>query len=133
VGHQRTVDAPAGQPSISFSRTVLTVREFDARSGGRWSYVVSATNGGSSAFSGTFHEVTAPTRIVQTFEYEGDPGHPSMEVFTFVDLGPDHCRVDGLSVFLSVADRDAVLYDLDAGRDEDFDRLDEYLAAAGDR
>jgi hypothetical protein len=68
----------------------------------------------------------------QTFEYEGEAGHAPLEVSTFVDLGGGRCRVDGLSVFRSVADRDAVLQDLDAGRDEDVERLVEHLAAAGE-
>lgn len=155
VGNQRHVEAPAGQQTISFTRefeapveavfaahtdpaavarwigprgTELTMREFDARTGGRWSYVVSSSNGASWAFFGSFHEVTPSRRIVQTFEFEGDAGHPSMELLSFVDLGNGRSRIDGLSVFLSVEDRDAMVDDMDAGRDEDFERLDEYLA-----
>jgi uncharacterized protein YndB with AHSA1/START domain len=155
VGNQRHVEAPAGSQTISFTRefeapveavfaahtepaavarwigprgTTLTMREFDARTGGRWSYVVSAANGESWAFFGCFHEVTPSRRIVQTFEFEGDAEHPSMEVLTFIDLGNGRSRIDGRSVFLSVEERDAMLKDMDAGRDEDFDRLDEYLA-----
>ena len=82
-----------------------------------------AANG---AFYGSFHEVTAPRRIVQTFEYEGLPGHPSFEAFTFVDIGNGRSRIDGLSVFQSAEDRDALL-DVDSGRDEDYERLDELL------
>ena len=153
--NQRTVTMNAGEQTIAFSRefeapparvfeahidpalvaqwigprgTQLTMREFDARSGGSWSYVV-AGRGGEWAFHGSFHEVTAPRRIVQTFEFEGNPEHPSLEIFTFTDIGDGRSRIDGLSLFLSVEDRDAML-DLDSGRDEDFERLDELLAAA---
>jgi uncharacterized protein YndB with AHSA1/START domain len=107
--------------------TELAMREFDARTGGRWSYVVAGL-GGEWAFFGSFHEVTAPSRMVQTFEYEGAPQRPSLEIFTFTDIGEGRSRIDGLSVFPSVEDRDAML-DLDAGRDEDFARLDELLMA----
>ena len=103
------------------------MRHYDARTGGSWSYVVVGL-GGEWAFHGTFHEVTAPTRMVQTFEYEGEPGHPSLEVFEFVDLPGGRSRIDGLSAFLSVADRDMMIGDLDDGRDEDYDRLAEVLA-----
>jgi uncharacterized protein YndB with AHSA1/START domain len=152
--NQRTVTMNAGEQTIAFSRefeaqaarvfdahtdaalvaqwigprgTQLTMREFDARTGGSWSYVVSG-RGGEWAFHGSFHEVTAPRRVVQTFEFEGNPEHPSLETFTFTDIGDGRSRVDGLSVFLSGEDRDAML-DLDSGRDEDFERLDELLAA----
>jgi len=152
--NQRTVTMNAGEQTIAFSRefeapparvfeahidpalvaqwigprgTQLTMREFDARTGGSWSYVV-AGRGGEWAFHGSFHEVTAPRRIVQTFEFEGNPEHPSLEIFTFTDIGDGRSRIDGLSLFLSVEDRDAML-DLDSGRDEDFARLDELLAA----
>jgi uncharacterized protein YndB with AHSA1/START domain len=152
--NQRTVTMNAGEQTIAFSRefeaptarvfeahidaalvaqwigprgTQLTMREFDPRTGGSWSYVV-AGRGGEWAFHGSFHEVTAPRRIVQTFEFEGNPEQPSLEIFTFTDIGDGRSRIDGLSVFPSVEDRDAMI-DLDSGRDEDFERLDELLAA----
>jgi uncharacterized protein YndB with AHSA1/START domain len=122
------VDADLVAQWIGPRGTQLRMREFDARTGGSWSYVVEGL-GGAWAFHGSFHEVTAPSRLVHTFEYEGDPGHPSLEVFEFVDLPAGRSRIDGLSVFLSVADRDAVIGDLDDGRDEDYSRLDEVLAS----
>jgi uncharacterized protein YndB with AHSA1/START domain len=152
--NQRTVTINAGEQTIAFSRefeapaarvfeahtdaalmarwigprgTELTMREFDARTGGSWSYIVAGL-GGEWAFFGSFHEVTPPSRMVQTFEYEGVPHRPSLEILTFTDIGDGRSRIDGLSLFPSVEDRDAML-DLDAGRDEDFERLDELLVA----
>ncbi len=157
--HQRTVTAHAGHQSLSFSRefdapatlvfkahtdaariahwtgprgTQMTMREFDARTGGSWSYVISGEDGGEWGFHGSFHEVTAPSRIVQTFEFEGEPGHPTLEVLTFTDIGDSRSRIDGLSVFLSVEDRDAMLSGMDAGMDENFERLDELLTTNAD-
>ncbi len=156
--NRRTVTATAGGQSLAFSRefdapaalvfrahteadivarwtgprgTTVRMRAFDARTGGRWSYVVEAAAGGSWAFFGSFHEVTAPSRIAQTWEYEGDPGHPTFEVLTFTDLDGGRSRLDGLSLFLSKDDRDAMLADMDGGMDENFKRLDELLAAGG--
>ena len=153
--NQRTVTATPGEQSISFSRefeapatlvfdahtdpaliaqwtgprgTQLIMREFDPRTGGCWSYVISG--GGEWGFHGSFHEVTAPSRIVQTFEFEGEPGHPTLEVLTFTDIGDGRSRIDGLSVFLTVEDRDAMLSGMDSGMDENFERLDELLAAS---
>jgi uncharacterized protein YndB with AHSA1/START domain len=152
--NKRTVTAAPGEQTIAFTRefeaaaalvfqahtdpsllaqwtgpqgTELTWREFDARTGGCWSYVISGS-GGQWAFHGSFHEVTAPSRIVQTFEYEGDPQHPTFEVLTFTELDGGRSRIDGLSLFLSVEDRDAMLNGMDSGMDENFVRLDNLLA-----
>jgi uncharacterized protein YndB with AHSA1/START domain len=107
--------------------TQVRMREWDARTGGCWSYVVVAGNG-EWAFHGTFHEVTAPSRLVQTFEFEGNPGHPNLEILEFVDLDGGRSRLEGLSVFPTLADRDAMLSDMDSGMDENFDRLDGLIA-----
>ena len=155
MGNPRTVQAPVGQPTISFSRefdapaarvfaahtdpdlvarwigprgTTCAVRAFDARTGGGWSYVVSAADGRSWGFHGSFHEVTAPNRLVWTFEFEDEPGHPNLEVLTFTDLGRGRSRLDGLAVFLGVADRDEMMKGMEPARDEDFERLDDLLA-----
>ena len=149
----RTVTVTAGELTIGFTRefeapaarvfaahvdpdliprwigprgTEVQMRGWDARTGGSWSYVVVGL-GGQWPFHGSFHEVTAPNRIVQTFEYDDQPGKPNLDVLTFVDLPDGRSRIDGLSVFLSVEDRDLML-EVDAGRDEDFDRLEELLA-----
>ena len=155
MGNPRTVHAPAGQPTIAFSRefgaaaervfaahtdpdlvcrwigprgTTCAIRAFDAHTGGHWSYVVRGSGGRSWGFHGSFHEVTAPSRLVWTFEFEDEPGHPNLEVLTFTDLGGGRSRLDGLSVFLGVGERDEMMKDLEPARDEDFERLDELLA-----
>lgn len=153
--HQRTVTAEAGRQTIGFTRdfdapaarvfeahtdadliarwigprgTSVRMREFDPRTGGCWSYVVVGGEG-EYGFHGSFHEVTAPRRIVQTFEFEGDPGHASLEFLTFTDLPDGGSRIEGLSVFGSVEERDAMLAGMDDGMDTNFERLDELLAA----
>jgi uncharacterized protein YndB with AHSA1/START domain len=150
----RTIVAEPGTQSIGFSRefeapaalvfeahtdadlvaqwigpagTHLEMRAFDARTGGAWSYIVVGQSG-QWAFHGSFHEVTAPNRIVQTWQYDEEPLQPTLEVFDFVDLPGRRSRIDGVSVFLTTAYRDEVLGDFDKGRDEDFERLDELLA-----
>ena len=158
--NKRTVTAAPDAQSIAFSRefeapatrvfeahvdpelvarwtgpagTSVTMRIWEPRTGGAWSYVVRGTSergtGGEWGFHGSFHEVTAPSRIVQTFEFEGNPGHPNLESLTFVDLGDGRSRIDGLSTFQSVEDRDAMLADMDSGMDENFDRLEELLTS----
>lgn len=154
---KRTVAALPGELTISFTRefeapaalvfrahteedlvgkwvgpagTHVRMREWDARTGGCWSYVVVAGSGnGEWAFHGTFHEVTTPSRLVQTFEFEGNPGHPSLEILEFVDLNGGRSRLEGLSVFPTLEDRDGMLADMDGGMDENFNRLDGLIAA----
>jgi uncharacterized protein YndB with AHSA1/START domain len=154
MSSKRTVAALPGELTISFTRefeapaalvfrahteaeligkwvgpvgTHVRMREWDARTGGSWSYVVEGL-GGEWAFHGTFHEVTEPSRLVQTFEFEGNPQHPNLEILQFVDLDGGRCRLEGLSVFPTLADRDAMLSDMDGGMDENFRRLDELIA-----
>lgn len=107
--------------------TKMRLREFDARTGGCWSYVIEGL-GGAWAFHGSFHEVTPPRRIVQTFEYEDNPEQPNLDILTFTDLPGGRSRIDGQSVYPSIAARDAML-DMDAGLDEDYERLDGLLSA----
>ena len=50
-----------------------------------------------------------PERLTQTFEWEGMPGHISMETVRFEDLGGKKTRVVDKVIFTSVADRDGML------------------------
>ncbi len=108
--------------------TEVWMREWDARTGGAWSYVV-AGDDGEWGFHGAFHEVTEPSRIVMTFEFDGNPGHPNLEILTFADLDGGRCRLEGLSLFPTLEDRDDMLSGMDSGMDENFNRLDSLIAA----
>lgn len=151
----RIVTAPDGGQSISFTRdfdaqvalvvrahleaeligqwigpvgTSVRVDEWDARTGGSYRYAVVASHD-EWLFHGCFHEVSADAgRLVQTWEFAGDPGHPTFEVMQFdaLDDGAG-CRMTSTSLFLSVDDRDAMLGGMDEGRDIDFERLDALL------
>ena len=120
------VDADLVPRWIGPRGTTLRMRSFDARTGGEWSYVVEG-RGGSWAFFGSFHEVVAHSRLVWTWEYEDEPGHPCLEVMTFVDLPDSRSRIDGRTVYLSEEERDATMNQFESGRDSDFERLDELL------
>ena len=105
--------------------TTCAMRHFDARTGGAFSYVIAD----NFAFFGSYHEVTAPTRIVHSWEFEGDRGRPTLETLTFVDLGPSRCRIEGLSLYTS-AEQCAEMLAFDQtgeGMDENFERLDALL------
>src|SRR5437899_2326118 len=84
-------------------------------------------SGEEHGFRGEFREIVRPERIVWTFEYEGMPGHVSVDTLTL----EEHEGKTGLtatSVFDSVEDRDGMLKSgMEEGAAETYDRLDEYL------
>jgi uncharacterized protein YndB with AHSA1/START domain len=113
-------------------RTLTTVVEkMDVRAGGSWRIIQRDANGAEHAFHGVYHEVAAPERIVGTFEYEGTPGHVMLETVSFEERGGRTVMTD-LSVFQSVADRDAMVgAGMEQGAAESMHRLAELLAKPG--
>lgn len=100
----------------------------DMRDGGTWRYVHKDTDGAEYGFHGVFHGTPSPDGIVQTFEFEGAPGHVSLDTATFTDLGGGRTLVRGNSVFQSVADRDAMVSSgMEVGVRESYERLAELL------
>ena len=109
----------------------MKIKKFDTKSGGSWEYVHSR-NGNDYPFHGVFHEVTAPERIIQTFEFDGLPekGHVAMETARFESLPGNRTRVTTQSVFQSVEDRDGMVQSgMEYGVRESHDKLDEFLAS----
>ena len=104
------------------------VEKFDSRSGGEWRVVQRAADGGEHAFRGVNHDVVAPERICQTFEYEGVPGHVALQTATFEAVG-NKTRIVAQIVFQSVMDRDGMVASgMKRGADESMERLAEVLA-----
>jgi len=67
--------------------------------------------------------------MVQTFEFEGYPGHVSLDQLVIEDIGGGRSRIRGHSVFQSVADRDGMIENgMSEGVEEGYDRLDELMA-----
>ena len=71
--------------------------------------------------------MTPARRIVQTFEYDANPEQPNLDILMFTDLPGGRSRIDGQSIYPSIAARDAML-DVDSGLDDDYERLDALLA-----
>jgi len=108
----------------------LTTRidQADLRAGGQWRYVQRDPDGNEYAFHGVYHDVVAPERVVQTFEFEGVPGHVLLETTTF-DAVDGGTRVTTTSVFQSIQDRDGMVASgMESGAREGYDRLAELLA-----
>ena len=108
-------------------RLTTKVESLDARQGGIWRFIQHDTDGNEYAFNGVFHEIRSPARLVQTFEFEGMPGHVLLETITFEDQN-GKTRLTAQSVFQSVEDRDGMMEsDMEEGAAESMDRLEELL------
>jgi uncharacterized protein YndB with AHSA1/START domain len=104
------------------------VKVFDCRTGGSWRFVQSG-GGAEYAFHGCFHEVRPSELIVQTFTYEGEPDHVSLERLVLEDLGDGRTRLTATSLVESFASRDAWLASgMEEGVNQGYERLDELLA-----
>lgn len=104
------------------------VDKMDVRPGGQWRFVQHDPDGNEYAFRGVYHDIEAPSRFVQTFEWEGMPGHVILETYTYEDVG-GKTKVTTQSVFQSVEDRDGMLASgMEEGSKELMDRLEELLA-----
>jgi uncharacterized protein YndB with AHSA1/START domain len=108
-------------------RVTMTIDEFDPRDGGRYRYTHHDPEGNTYTFHGVFHGDPSLEGAVQTFEYEGAPGHVSLDTLTLEDRdGRTYVRTN--SVFQSVEDRDAmVAAGMETGVTEGMERLEALL------
>jgi uncharacterized protein YndB with AHSA1/START domain len=91
--------------------------------------VVRNSDGTETAFRGTIREIVPPERIVQTFEWEGMPGHVSVDTAVFEDLGDGRTKLISTSIFHTTEERDGMVKSgMEGGMAETLDRLEELLA-----
>lgn len=103
------------------------VDQMDVRPGGRWRYINRAPDGAEYAFNGEYREIVPPARLVSTFEFEGMPGHISIDTATFDEVD-GKTLVTVTSLFQSAEDRDGMLESgMESGATESWDRLAELL------
>jgi uncharacterized protein YndB with AHSA1/START domain len=108
--------------------TATEVDQMDVRPCGAWRYVVRNQDGSETAFRGTYREIVAPERIVQTFEWEGMPGHVSVETAVLEDLG-ERTRLVSTSLFHTIEERDGMIASgMEGGAADTYNRLEELLA-----
>ena len=153
--HDLKIDAPAGQPVITMTRSFNAPRalvwkamsepehlvrwwgphdhrnralEFDFRVGGKWRIESTMSGGQVMNFFGEFREIEAPRRLTQTFAFDGLP--EGMFSVDTVELE----EVDGRTIYRAtslmpdVASRDGMLESgMEVGVVEGFERLDAML------
>jgi uncharacterized protein YndB with AHSA1/START domain len=107
----------------------LSVERYETHDGGTWRFVHRDPAGNEHGFHGVFHGDPSIAGIVQTWEYEGVPGHVKLDTTTFEDRqGKTLLRT--VSSFQSVDDRDAMVASgMDRGLRDSGDRLDTVLQA----
>lgn len=110
-------------------RFTMIVDRYDPRDGGSWRYVHRDAEGNEYGFHGVFHGPQTPDGMTQTFEFEGAPGHVSLDSIRFEARGGETI-VHVHSVFQSVQARDAtVASGMASGLDEGYARLEELVAS----
>ena len=139
VRTERELDAPVDLVYRAFTEPELlaqwlgprkyrmTVERFEPRDGGTYRYIHSDEAGNAFGFHGVFHGDPSPKGIVQTFEFEGAPGHVSLDTVTFEEHdGTTTVRTN--SLFQSVEARDAMVNSgMGDGMSQGYERLDELV------
>ena len=111
-------------------RLTTEIDRYELRAGGSWRYLQREADGREYAFHGVFHNDPSPDGFVQTFEFEGAPGHVSLDTLRLEALPDGRTRAHMNSVFQSVEARDGMIAaGMEGGMNEGFDRLDELLAS----
>ena len=149
------IDAPAGVPFIDIEREFdaprdlvfraytdpellvqwlgprkykMTIESWEPRDGGKWRFIHSDDEGNAYGFHGVFHGEQTPDGLLQTFEFEGAPGHVSLEKLVLEERD-GKTTVRNHAVYQSIEARDAMINSgMESGMNDGFDRLDDLLA-----
>ena len=104
-----------------------TIEKNELKEGGVWRFVQKDREGKEYPFRGVYHTLSPSEFIVQTFEWEGMPGHVSLQTARF-DEKDGKTTVKAVAVFETVEDRDGMISSgMQKGVDEGAERLGELL------
>jgi uncharacterized protein YndB with AHSA1/START domain len=103
------------------------VKKMDPRPGGIWRFIQRGPDGKEYAFTGVYHEIKPPKKIVMTFEFEGFRGHKVHETVTFFE-NKGRTRMVVTDLFDDLKDLNGMLESgMEEGINESFDRLEEVV------
>jgi uncharacterized protein YndB with AHSA1/START domain len=109
----------------------LVIEKFELERGGHWRFVEHGPEG-VHGFEGRFSEIAPPEKVVQTFEWDGMPGHVSLETITLEDLGDGRTKIVNTSLFHTNEDRDGMIQSgMEGGLNQSYAALDRVLAKMG--
>ncbi len=107
-------------------RYTTKVERMEIKKGGVWRVLQRDSEGKEYAFNGVYHEAT-PERIIDTWEWEGMPGHVLLETITMEEID-GMTKLTNVSVFQSVEDRDGMYRSgMVEGSEATMDRMAELL------
>ena len=102
----------------------MVIDTYDVRAGGSWRYLHRDGDGNEYGFHGVFHGEPSPDGMVQTFEFEGAPGHVSLDKLVLEERD-GRTIVHTHSVFQSIEARDAMVANgMAEGMESGFNKLD---------
>ena len=105
------------------------VEKIDVRPGGMWRFIQRDAEGHEFVFYGEYREVILLERLVNTFEFEGVPGHIILDTLIFEELPDGRTKLTATSLFETIGDRDGILSSgMESGSNQAWDRLGELLA-----
>lgn len=103
--------------------------EADVRVGGKYSWAQ-----GEIQFWGEYREVDPPNVLESTFEFNGAPGHVSIDRLELEELDGGRTRAVAISTFDSKEDRDAALQSgMEKGVVEGYEKMDSILERLASR
>lgn len=106
----------------------LTIEKLEVRRGGHWRFVEHA-DGQEHGFEGRFGDMRPPEYMEQTFEWDGMPGHPSVQRMSLTDLGDGRTKMVVDVTFFAKQDRDGMMSSgMEGGMNQSYQALDRVLA-----
>jgi uncharacterized protein YndB with AHSA1/START domain len=106
----------------------LVIEKMEVKKGGHWRFVEHSDEG-VHGFEGRYREVTPKDRIVQTFEWDGMPGHVAIETLELEDVDDGKTKIVNVSLFHTTEERDGMLNSgMEGGLNESYAALDRLLA-----
>jgi uncharacterized protein YndB with AHSA1/START domain len=107
------------------SNLTTEVEKYETKVGGKWRFIHRDDKGNEFAFNGEFLEIDPPSKVVQTFNYEGIPGeHTIIETTTLEDLGDGQTRMKTVSQFANIEDLEGMVNSgMEGGATESWERL----------
>lgn len=106
----------------------VVIERMEVVRGGHWRFVEHSPDG-THGFEGRYREVVPEVRVVNTFEWDGMPGHVVVQTMTLEDLGDGRTRLTTTSLFHTSQERDGMLHSgMAQGMSESYSALDRVLA-----
>ncbi len=107
----------------------LVIEKLEVKRGGHWRFVEHSDHG-EHGFEGRFREVRPPEFMEQTFEWDGMPGHTSVQSLTLTDLGDGRTKMTVVATFFTKEDRDGMISSgMEGGMNASHAALDRVLAS----